>query len=340
MRSAKLQRDSLTALFFRLLAAAFLLSLCCAYGQDSSSDNSTLRTDRPEISLTVHNSAGEAITTAGTVKLLHDGIPAGDAGLSHGRAFFGSLPFGDYTLVVEATGYKSTQKDVNLSVAMRYEVDANLQLDAAPNGLAGAPAKPLLAPKAKEALDKSLKALSANKLSEAEKYIAEAVKLAPFHPDVLYVQGVLFLDKRNWVQAQAVLEKASQMDPSNARVFSALGMAFADQGKYDEAVGPLEKSLQLNTGTWETHWALGKAYYHRGQYDQALKTSQLALTESNGKAPQIELLVAQALTAVGKYEDAAITLRDFLKRHGDQPEASTARRWLDGLANNGKIRPN
>jgi Tfp pilus assembly protein PilF len=340
MRSAKLQRDSRAALLFSFLAVAFVLSPFWLYAQDSSSDNSTLRTDRPEISLTVRNSAGEAITTAGTVKLLRDGLPAGDAGLSHGRAFFGSLPFGDYTLVVEATGYKSTQKDVNLSVAMRYEVDANLQLDAAPNGVAGAPAKPLLAPKAKEALDKSLKALSANKLSEATKYVAEAVKLAPSHPDVLYVQGVLFLEKGDWAQAQTVLEKASQMDPSNARVFSAFGMALADQGKYDEAVGPLEKSLQLDTGTWETQWALGKAYYHRQQYDQALRASQLALTESNGKAPQIELLVAQSLTAVGRYEDAAQTLRDFLKRYGDRTEAPTARRWLDGLANNGKIRPN
>jgi Flp pilus assembly protein TadD len=340
MRSGKLQRDSHVALFLRFFAAALLLSPFCAYAQDSSSDNSTLRTDRPEISLTVRNSTGDAITPAGTVKLLHDGMPAGSAGLSHGRAFFGSLPLGDYTLVVEATGYKSTQKDVNLSVAMRYEVDANLLPDSAPNELAGAPAKPLLAPKAKEALDKSLKALSENKLSEAGKYVAEAVKLAPFHPDVLYAQGILFLDKQNWAQAQAVLEKASQMDPTNGRAFSALGMALVDQGNYDAAVGPLEKSLQLNTDTWETQWALGKAYYHRGQYDQALKTSQLALTESSGKAPQIELLVAQALTAVGKYEDAAQSLRDFLKRYGDRPEAPTARRWLDGLAKNGKIRQN
>jgi len=339
MRFAKLQRNSHAALFFRLLAAALLLSLFCAYAQDSSSDNSTLRSDRPSISLTVRNSAGETITTTGTAKLLRDGVPVGDAGLSHGRAFFSSLPFGDYTLVVEATGYKSTQKDLNLSVAMRYEVDANLQLDSADNA-AGAPGKPLLAPKAKEALDKSLKALSANKLSEAEKYVAEAIKLAPFHPDVLYAQGILFLDKQNWAQAQAVLEKASQMDPTNGRAFSALGMALVDQGNYDAAVGPLEKSLQLNTDSWETQWALGKAYYHRGQYDQALKTSQLALTESSGKAPQVELLVAQSLTAVGKYEDAAQALRDFLKRHGDRPEAPTARRWLDGLAKNGKIRQN
>jgi tetratricopeptide (TPR) repeat protein len=337
MRFAKLQCDSHAARFLRFLAAAFLLSLFCAYPQDSSSDNSTLRTDRPTISLTVRNSAGEVITTAGTAKLLHDGVPAGDAGLSHGRAFFGSLPFGDYTLVVEATGYKSTQRDINLSVAMRYEVDANLQKEGVESGDA-ASAKPLLAPKAKEALDKALKALGSNKLSEAQKHLDEAVRLAPNHPDVLYAQGVLYISQKNWAQAQSVLEKASQMDPTNGRAFSALGMAFVDDGKYDSAIAPLEKSVQLNSSTWETHWALGRAYYHQQHYDQALTTSQLAWAESKGKEPQIELLVAQALSAVGKYEDAAQALRDFLKHYSDRPEAATARRWLDGLASNGKIK--
>src|SRR5436309_10561132 len=180
--------------------------------------------------------------------------------------------------------------------------------------------------------------MSANKITEADKYVEEAMHLAPSQAGVLYVEVVLFLNGKHWTQEQSALEKASQMDPTNGRAFSALGMALVDQGNYDAAVGPLEKSLQLDTGSWETHWALGKAYYHRGQYDQALKTSQLALTESNGKAPQIALLVAQSLTAVGRYDDAAQTLREFLKNHGDRQEAATARRWLEGLANNGKIR--
>jgi tetratricopeptide (TPR) repeat protein len=115
-------------------------------------------------------------------------------------------------------------------------------------------------------------------------------------------------------------------------------MALANQAKYEEAIAPLEKSLQLEPGGWETHWALAKAYYHHQQYEQALKTSQQALAQSNGKAPEIELLVAQSLTAVGQYEDSAKTLREFLKNHGDRPEAATAHRWLENLANSGKIR--
>jgi Flp pilus assembly protein TadD len=298
------------------------------------------RTDRPEISVTVRDQGGAQITGAGTVKLYRDGMPAGSAGLSRGRAFFGSIPLGSYTLVIDATGYKEAQRDVSVSISMRYEVDATLQRDSAPDPNAGVPAKPVLAPKAKEALDKGLKALSKNKLSEAEKHLNEAIQLAPSHPDVLYAQGVLFLNQQKYTDAQGVLEKASQMDPTNAHAFSALGMALADAGKYEQAIAPAEKSLQLDATAWEPQWVLGEAYYHLQRYDEALKASQLAWTASNRKDPRIELLLAKSLTAMGQYEDAAQTLRDFLKHYADRPEAPTAQRWLDGLAKNGKIRQN
>jgi predicted Zn-dependent protease len=340
MHSASLPWYRHAPWFGCILVCAFLISLYPLFAQESPNDSSLFRADRPYISLTARNSTGEVIKTSGTAKLLHDGILADQAALSHGRASFGPLAFGDYTVVVEANGFKSTQRDVNLSVAMRYEIDANLQPDSGDNASAAASAKPLLAPKAKEALDKALKSLSASKLSEAEKHLNEAAKLAPGHPDVLYAQGVLFLKQQNPAQAQVALEKASQLDPTNARAFSALGMALEDEGKHGQAIAQLEKSLQLNAEAWESQWALGEAYYHLQQYDQALKASQLAWTQSGGKAPQVELLLAKTQTAVGKYEDAAQSLRDLLKRYGDRPEAPTARRYLDRLASDGKIHSN
>jgi len=68
-----------------------------------------------------------------------------------------------------------------------------------------------------------------------------------------------------------------------------------------------------------------------------VKEAQTALASSNGKAPEVELLLAQSLTAVGRYDDAAQTLRAFIKNHGDRPEAATARRWLDRLTADGKV---
>ncbi len=247
---------------------------------------------------------------------------------------------GEYTLVVAAAGYKPVEKDVSVRVALKAELDIYLQPELASSESTGVPGRPVLAPKAKEALDKGLQALGSDKPEAAEKYVSEAVKLAPGHPDVLYVQGLLYLNRHDWVQAGGVLEKAVQADPNHARALAALGMSLANQGKYDQAIAPLEKSLQLEAGGWEAHWALANAYYYQEKYDAALKTSQQALLAAQGKAPEIELLVAKSLTAVGRYEDAAQTLRDFLKNHGARPEAAAAKRWLERLSASGKIPPN
>src|SRR6266852_5117935 len=122
------------------------------------------------------------------------------------------------------------------------------------------------------------------------------------------------------------------------RALAALGTALSNQGKYDAAIAPLEQSVQLSPASWETHWTLAKAYYYHKQFPEALKASQQALTESNGKAPEIALLVAQSLSANGRYEECAQSLRDFLKNHADHSEAPTARRYLERLASAGKIR--
>jgi Flp pilus assembly protein TadD len=306
------------------------------WSQDSGAEGTMMRGDRGEISVTVRDSSGEPISAPASVKLYHEGLPVDQSAATHGRAFFITRNLGNFSIVVEATGYKSGQKEITMPVAVKAEVDIYLQ--PVGNDNVGVPGKPVLAPKAKEAFDKGLQAINANKLNDAEKYVNEAVRLAPGHPDVLFVQGVLYLRRQNWAEAQTALAKATQLDPSNARAFAALGMAYTNQGKYEDAIPPLEKSVQLQPGAWETQWTLGKAYYHHQQYEQALKASQQALADSNGKAPEIALLVAQSLTAVGQYDASANTLRDFIKMHGDRPEAATAKRWLDGLVKSGKIR--
>jgi Tfp pilus assembly protein PilF len=327
-------------LFLLMAPSAFLALQACS--QDNGSAEHEFHGKGSEITVTVHDSSGEPISAAAMVKLYRDGsIPSGQGETSRGHAIFVVNSLGEYTVIVKAAGFADAQKEVSIIVAGREQVDVYLRPSSAARNIGGVPGRPLLAPKAKEALDKGLQALSADKMREAEKFVDEAMRLAPGHPDVLYVQGVLYLRQRNWAQAQDALNKATQVDPNHAQAFAALGMALCDQEKYDAAIEPLEKSLQLDAaGSWETRWTLAKAYYHQEKYDRALKMSQEALAESNGKAPEIGLLVAQSLTAVGRYEDAAQVLREFLKDHADRREASTARRWLEALTTSAKIRVN
>jgi Flp pilus assembly protein TadD len=319
-----------------------LLVLCVlwpasAASQASVADEGTLRGNRAEISVTLRERGGDVITTPGVVKIYRSGALIGQTPTSKGHASF-ILNTGDYSLSAEATGYKPAQKDISLTVAVSSAEEIFLMRDSSAGDNVGVPGKPILAPKAKESFDKALKELNDNKLDQAEKHLDEAAKLAPNHPDVLYLQGVVYLKKSSFAKAQAALETAAQLDPSNSRTLSALGMAYLDQNKYELAIAVLEHSLKLEANSWDAHWTLARAYYHQQNYDEALKESQQALNGSHGAAPDIELLLAQSLTAVGRYEDAGETLRSFLKNHPKDPSADKARRWLERLAADGKIK--
>ena len=298
-----------------------------------------IRGSRAEIDVTIHGSSGEIISVPATVILLRGGAPYDQGMTSKGRIFFILQNLGDFTVSVNAAGYKSGQKDVSVATATKYEVEVSLQRAASSNFTPGAAGNPILAPKAKKALDKSFQALRDDNLNAAEKALDQAMKLAPNNPDVLYVRGVLEMKKHEWTKAQSVLEKATQMEANSARALAALGMVLCNQEKYAQAIPPLEKSVQLNLASdRETHWSLAEAYYHSERFDEALKVSQQAQAESNGQVPQIDLLVAKSLVAVGRYEDSAKVLRELLKNHSDGPEAATARRYLERLTADGKIR--
>jgi len=326
---------STSGFLFSLLSLLSLLPLLLVVpsrAQDTGTEASKSHGRGASISVVVHDASGDPISSYAVVKLFRGGTPDGQAETTRGQAELIVHEIGDFTVVVQAAGYAPAQQDILIDAPGRAQVDVYLHAVSANS--TSVPGRPVLAPKAKKAVDEGLQALVADNLAEAQKHAGEAMRLAPMHPDVLYLQGVIFLKQSDWSRAQEVLEKATQVDPSHGNAFAALGMALCNQEKYDAAVAPLEKALQLNPAprSWDARWALAKAYYHQERYDQALQMSQAALSSSNGKAPEIELLVAQSLTAVGRYEDAARALREFLRDHSDRPEAATARRWLERLA--------
>ncbi len=303
--------------------------------QDRSADVGGIRGSRAELSITIKEGSSQLIGPLVTVKLFHMGSLSEQITTTRGRAVFILNQLGDYVITANAIGYRTAQKEVSVPVAVEAEDDIVLQRDTS-GGAPGA-ARPLLAPKAQQAMDKALQAIQENKLDQAEKFVAEAAKLAPNHPDVLYLQGVVALQRNQPEKAQGFLEKASQVDPKNPRVLCALGMEFLNENHFDLAVVPLQQSAAIDPNNWETHYTLAKVFYHKEQFEGALQEAQRALGQSHGSEPAIELLVAQAQVAVGKYEDSAETLRTFLRLHPDHKGAAAARRWLEQLIAAGKV---
>ena len=328
-------------LVFALLFSA-LFSALPAWCQDGVTEQTAIGGNNATIVVNVRNSSGDPLPATAVVKLYRNGsIPNGQATSSQGRVIFVPQNLGDFSVIVEASGYKPGRANVDVPIPVRVEVDVYLEPETETNTNAtvkGAPGAPVLAPKAQKEFDLSLKALQENQLDDAQKHLDAAAALAPSHPDVLYLFGVLYVRRNDLPRAQEVLTKATQIDPRHARALAALGTVLSNQSNYEAAIPSLEKALELNPHSWETRWTLAKACYYQRQYDRALKESQSALAASAGRAPEIQLLVAQAFTSVGRYEDSAKTLREFIQHHAEHPQVGIARRWLDRLSQAGKIR--
>jgi len=322
------------------LMVGLFCSACSAWSQDGVPEQAAISGNNATIVVTVRNSSGDPLPVAAVVKLFRNGsIPSGQTTAPPGgRAIFLPQNLGDFSVVAEATGYQTGRVNVDVPIPVRVEVDVYLQPESSSGPAETAPGAPLLAPKAQKEVDAGLKALQENQLEEAQKHLDAAAALAPSHPDILYLHGVLYIRRNELPNAQEVLTKATQMDPHHARALAALGTVLSNQGKFAEAIPPLDRALQINPQSWEARWTLAKACYYQKQYQRALNESQNALTASAGRAPELELLVAQALTSVGRYEDSARALRNFLKNHPDNSQTPVARRWLDRLKQAGKIR--
>jgi len=322
----------------RMVLSCSAIAMCASVGvvgQVRSDDVGGVRGNRAELSITIKEGSSQLIGPLVTIKLFYMGTLSEQMSTSKGRAVFILNGLGDYTIVAEAVGYRSAQKEISVPIAVAAEDEIILKRDS--SEALGQGARPLLAPKAKESMDKALEALKENNLDQAEKFLDEAAKLAPNHPDVLYLQGVVLLRRNQPEKARGFLEKAAQIDPKNARVLSALGMSFVNENHFDLAIAPLKQSAEIDPDSWDTHYALAKAFYHQEQFEGALQEAQRALGQSHGSEPAIELLLAQAQTAVGKFEDSAETLRTFLRLHPGDKGAATARRWLDRLVADGKV---
>src|SRR5690242_7559729 len=73
-----------------------------------------------EIAVMVHDETREPISSTVMVAIYKDGTtPAGQAGTSRGVATFVVRSLGDFTVVVEAAGYRKVVKEISVPTAQR-----------------------------------------------------------------------------------------------------------------------------------------------------------------------------------------------------------------------------
>jgi rhomboid protease GluP len=142
---------------------------------------------------------------------------------------------------------------------------------------------------------------------------AEAVlnRVTANHPDdfaARYVLGRLYLATHRWDAAHHVFSRVTQEIPKNEDSWIFLGNSLDGLGREQEAIDAYQRCIELNPKNFYAHRDLGRAQLKLKQTDAAIQSLQKAL-ELNPRSLRAQRGLAGAFLAAGRRDDAQAALR-------------------------------
>jgi Tfp pilus assembly protein PilF len=273
--------------------------------------------------------------TATVTLIAESGSVSGEVTTNTGRAQFNGVAPDDYTIRIVAPGFERTEVRVSTfepgsasHVNVTLKVDSSAATPPAPVG------PPILAPKAQHELTRGLQDLRSGKSNEARKHFQNAARLAPNHPDVNYLLGLIEAMSGDVPAAERYLEKAVSAYPKHVLSLTALGEIHLLGGDLAAAKDELETVLTVEPNSWRAHQLLAAVFLKQHSYQDAVLHAERALELGKKEANAARLTLAQALLGRNEREHAAKVLNDFLDQHPSDDQAALARGVLRSLVRN------
>lgn len=224
---------------------------------------------------------------------------------------FGDVPLGHWDIEVSAVGYLTGHKEFQATNAVTaIKADIVLQKDPAAvhlNFEDGA-----MAPKARKETKRGVSALKSGKWEEANKRLDAAYKIAPENPDVNFLLGYLYYQRKDFARAADFLGNASNLSPHNVQALTLLGRVSLQQDDYTRAVSNLEKAVLADGDYWVAHDLLAASYLKQQKFDKAREQAELAISKGKEGAVASQLVLGQALVNLGQRQEGIKTLRSFI----------------------------
>lgn len=111
----------------------------------------------------------------------------------------------------------------------------------------------------------------------AEALYLKAIKNDPQNKEAYESLGRLYLQEKNYSEAEEIFEYLAKFDPGRDVYFSNLALSFYSQQKYPQAASAYEKALNLNNKIPARWINLGLTFMATGEYAKAIKAVGNAL---------------------------------------------------------------
>lgn len=250
------------------------------------------------------------------------------------RAVFTNVPFGSYEVEVSAVGYLSEHRELQV-INMLAPKQIEILLHRDPEAVRLDLTEGVLPPKVRKEAKRAISLLKSGKLEAAQKQLDEAYKLAPSSPDLNFLLGYFYFQKRDFSQAGNYLGTAANLNPHNAQALTLLGRTDLETQDYPAARSALEQAILADAENWLPHSLLADAYLRQKEYGKARDEAQIAITkgQSVGKTATspADLVLGEALVGLGQDHDGIQALNKFLEDSPRNPLVGDVRRLIAQL---------
>jgi eukaryotic-like serine/threonine-protein kinase len=156
-----------------------------------------------------------------------------------------------------------------------------------------------------------------------EKAFVSVEKALSLDPDlaVAYLARgrLLWTPANHFPHEQAIQEyrRAAALNPSLDEVLNQLALVYNHIGAFDQALQELQKAVTINPSNTLVQFRIGQTLLFQGKYEQALTALRRIPREVN---PRVGDHMAMALLHLGRRDDAAALVEEFLTEYPEETE--------------------
>ncbi|MGB0133426.1 tetratricopeptide repeat-containing sulfotransferase family protein [Dokdonella sp.] len=169
-----------------------------------------------------------------------------------------------------------------------------------------------LSPPIVKMIEQAAAGIEQRRLEDVQRSLVAASVLAPSHPEVLRLQGVLKHLEGRYKEAVEILREALAESPDDVLIVNNLGSSLRAAGDVEGAIEMFDRATRLDPDLAAAWFNLGKTLKSQARPEMALPHLQRALELSPAHVPA-RIVLGDSLKALGQIDEAARAFRDALR---------------------------